>query len=124
MEMLAMSGAEQFMGYLKELNRALGKSAEIRLIVPTMYDARRRVSKQVVKLLKNLGPRVARPIRVDTQLSEAPGYGKTIFEYAARSRGAVDYARLTETVAEMPPLTTNNHKTPSPVMGKKLREDK
>lgn len=115
MEMLAMSGAEQFMAYLKELSRALGKSADIRLLVPTMYDPRRRVSKQVVKLLKDLGPRVAKPIRVDTQLSEAPGYGKTIFEYAPRSRGAVDYARLTETIAEMPPLSTNN-KTPNPAI--------
>ncbi|GAB4448501.1 MAG: hypothetical protein Kow0031_31030 [Anaerolineae bacterium] len=108
MEMLAMSGAQQFMDYLKEISQVLGRGAEIRLVVPTMYDARRRVSKQVVTLLKKLGPRVARPIRVDTQLSEAPGYGKTIFEYAPRSRGAVDYARLTETVADMPPLETNN----------------
>ncbi len=113
MEMLAMAGAAQFINYLKDISRVLGKSAEIRLIVPTMYDSRRRVSKQVVRLLKDLGPRVAKPIRVDTQLSEAPGYGKTIFEYAPRSRGAVDYARLTETVAEMPPLSTNNAK-PNP----------
>ncbi len=108
MEMLAMTGAQQFINYLKEVSLALGKGAEIRLVVPTMYDARRRVSKQVVTLLKTIGPRVARPIRVDTQLSEAPGHGKTIFEYAPRSRGAVDYARLTETVAEMPPLSDNS----------------
>jgi chromosome partitioning protein len=76
--------------------------AKIRLIIPTMYDPRRRVSKQVIKLLRELGPRLARPIRVDARLSEAPGYGKTIFEYAARSRGAEDYARLTEYVAAMP----------------------
>ena len=55
-------------------------------------------------LLKKLGPRVAEPIWIDTKLSEAPGVGKTIFEYASRSRGAVDYARLTETVADMPPI--------------------
>jgi len=77
MEMLAMSGAEQFINYLKDISQALGKSAEIRLIVPTMYDARRKVSKKVVKLLKKLGPRVAKPIRIDTRLSEAPGRGKT-----------------------------------------------
>ena len=104
MEMLAMAGAQQFINYLKEVSSALGHGAEIRLIVPTMYDARRRVSKQVVKMLKDLGPRVAKPIRIDTQLSEAPGYGKTIFEHAPRSRGAIDYARLTETVAAMPSL--------------------
>jgi chromosome partitioning protein len=59
------------------------------------------VSEQVLKLLKKLGPRITEPIWVDTKLSEAPGVGKTIFEYAARSRGAIDYAKLTELVAEM-----------------------
>jgi len=110
MEMLAKAGAEQFMNYLKDIARTLGKTAEIRLIIPTMYDPRRRVSDQVVEMLKHLGPRVTKPIRIDTQLSEAPGFGQTIYEYAPRSRGAMDYARLTETVAGMPVLQTNNTK--------------
>jgi chromosome partitioning protein len=104
MEMLAMAGAEQFMAYLQNIARTLGRAAKIRLIIPTMYDPRRRVAKEVIRLLKDLGPRLARPIRVDARLSEAPGYGKTIFEYAARSRGAEDYARLTETVANLSAL--------------------
>jgi chromosome partitioning protein len=108
MEMLAMAGAEQFMGYLQSIARTLGRTAKIRLIIPTMYDPRRRVSNEVMKLLKDLGPRLARPIRVDARVSEAPGYGKTIFEYAARSRGAEDYARLTEYVATMPPVDSDN----------------
>jgi len=108
MEMLAMAGAQQFMSYLQNISRTLGGAASIRLIIPTMYDPRRRVSEQVVKLLKELGPRVTRPIRVDTLLSEAPGRGNTIFEYAPRSRGALDYAHLTETVAKMPPLNGKN----------------
>lgn len=104
MEMLAMSGAEQFMSYLQNIARTLGRAAAIRLIIPTMYDERRRVSKQVTGLLQELGPRVTNPIRIDTNLSEAPGRGQTIFEFASRSRGAVDYARLCETVAGMAPV--------------------
>jgi chromosome partitioning protein len=105
MELLALAGAQQFLEYLKIISRTLGKGATIRLIIPTFYDPRRRVSRQVLTALeKTFGERVTKPIRVDTQLSEAPGVGKTIFEYAPRSRGAVDYARLTETVATMPPL--------------------
>lgn len=107
MEMLALSGAKQLMSYLHTISQTLGRTATIRLIIPTMYDPRRRVSNQVVKLLKMLGPQVTRPIRVDTKLSEAPGYGKTIFEFAPRSRAAVDYAWLTETVAKMPVLTSS-----------------
>lgn len=123
MEMLAMSGAEQFMNYLRDIRRVLGRGARIRLLIPTMYDPRRRVSNQVISLLKDLGPRVTHPIRIDTQLSEAPGQGKTIFEYAPRSRGAVDYARLTESVVKMPPLRTNNTK-PNPGSTNRLKGNK
>jgi chromosome partitioning protein len=108
MEMLALAGAQQFMEYLRSVSHMLGKGAIIRLIIPTFYDPRRRVSGLVLdSLQKTFGERVTKPIHVDTRLSEAPGAGKTIFEYAPRSRGAVDYARLTEFVAEMPPLETN-----------------
>jgi chromosome partitioning protein len=107
MEMLALAGAQQFLEYLKSVSRTLGKGATIRLIIPTFYDPRRRVSQRVLQALEQtFGERVTKPIRVDTQLSEAPGLGKTIFEFAPRSRGAIDYARLTELVATMPLLET------------------
>jgi len=107
MEMLAVAGMRQFVTYLREISRMLGRSTAVRLIIPSFYDPRRRVSDQVMaSLRKDFGSRVTHPIRVDTKLSEAPGYGKTIYEYAARSRGAVDYAKLTELVAAMSPLQT------------------
>jgi chromosome partitioning protein len=113
MEMLAVSSIEQFINYLKTINRILGRATTIRLIIPTLYDPRRKVSEQVVKVLKKIGPIVAEPIWVDTKLSEAPGQGQTIFEYAPRSRGAIDYARLTEFVVEMLPLNTGNNRNPA-----------
>jgi chromosome partitioning protein len=122
MEMLAMAGARQFMEYLSIVNRTLGGSASIRLIIPTMYDPRRRVSKEVIRLLMQLGPRVTRPIRVDTLLSEAPGQGHTIFEYAPRSRGAMDYAQLTETVAKMRPLAPKTRRVIPPIVKNQRRD--
>lgn len=113
MESLAVTGAEQFKGYLQSIVRTMGRGATIRLFIPTMYDPRRRISKQVVKLLKDLGSRVTEPIWVDTLLSEAPGQGQTIFEYAPRSRGAQDYSRLAKTVENLAPLQTSNTK-PNP----------
>ena len=113
MEMLALAGLQQFLGYLQNINRLLGNKTTIRLIIPTLYDPRRRVSERVLQVLKKeFGSLVTKPIRIDTQLSEAPGEGKTIFEYAPRSRGAIDYARLTELVAKMPPVETNSQAHP------------
>jgi chromosome partitioning protein len=105
MEMLALAGMRQFMTYLRTLSRIMGHGATIRLFIPTFYDARRRVSDQVLETLsRDFGSRVTHPIRVDTLLSEAPGAGKTIFEYARSSRGAEDYARLAELVENMPAI--------------------
>lgn len=105
MEMLALAGARHFMRYLRDISRILGGGASIRLIIPTFYDPRRRVSGVVLQtLIRDFGSRVTHPIRIDTKLSEAPGVGKTIFEYAPRGRGATDYARLAELVEAMPPL--------------------
>lgn len=108
MEMLALAGARHFMRYLRNISRMLGSSAAIRLIIPTFYDPRRRVSEMVLQsLIKDFGPRVTHPIRIDTKLSEAPGVGQTIFEYMPGGRGATDYARLADLVEATPPLPTN-----------------
>jgi chromosome partitioning protein len=105
MEMLALAGARHFMRYLRDISRMLGGGASIRLIIPTFFDPRRRVSLVVLNTLtKEFGPRVTHPIRIDTKLSEAPGVGQTIFEYMPGGRGATDYARLAELVEGMPPV--------------------
>jgi chromosome partitioning protein len=105
MEMLALAGTRHFTRYLRDISRVLGSGATIRLIVPTFYDARRRVSETVLQsLTHDFGARVTRPIRIDTKLSEAPGAGRTIFEYAPGGRGAQDFARLADRVETMGPL--------------------
>src|SRR5690606_6346653 len=96
MEMLAFSSVTQFMTYLEEINEALGHAADIRLIIPTMYDPRRKISKEVLEKLRTLAKqiRITEPIWIDTKISEAPGEGQTIFEYAPTSRAASDYEVL------------------------------
>jgi chromosome partitioning protein len=108
MEMLALAGARHFMRYLRDISRVLGAGAAIRLIVPTFYDPRRRVSEMVLQsLIQDFGTRVTHPIRIDTKLSEAPGFGQTIFEYAPGGRGAEDYGRLAGLVEDMPPVAAD-----------------
>ena len=102
MEVLAMAGAKRFTTYLRELSRILGRSATIRLIIPTLYDERRPASaKMLEELIGDYGNKVSHPIRRDYSLADAPGNGENIFEYAPRSRAAVDYARLAERIATM-----------------------
>ncbi len=110
MEMLALSSVTQLMEYLHEINQALGRGADIRLIIPTMYDPRRKISKEVLSQLRTIGKkiRITEPIWIDTKLSEAPGEGQTIFEYAPASRGAQDYQNLVEHVLDMDPVNHQN----------------
>jgi chromosome partitioning protein len=111
MEILAFASVTQFMSYLKEINEALGRQADIRLIIPTMYDPRRKISKEVLVKLRTLAKsiRITEPIWIDTKISEAPGVGQTIFEYAPNSRAASDYKALIKVVETMPPLKNYNH---------------
>lgn len=73
----------------------------ISLIIPTMYDVRKRQSRRLLgELRETYGMHVAPPIRVNVRLSEAPAYQKTIFEYAPTSPGAFDYNRLVDTILQ------------------------
>ena len=51
-------------------------------------------------LLEYYHARVCDPIRYNVRLSEAPGQGKSIFEYDSRSAGAEDYASLVERILD------------------------
>ncbi|HSG28781.1 MAG TPA: ParA family protein [Candidatus Krumholzibacterium sp.] len=100
MDYLSQVGAAQTMETLDEV-RWITESKKIDYkILPTFYDARTRISKQVLdQLRKEFGDRVYETvIRINTALKEAPGTNKTIYEHAPLSRGAFDYYRLTEEI--------------------------
>lgn len=98
-EHFSLRGIELLFDTVRKLK---GSHSSIRMIVPTMYDPRR---KQSIELLAELqrcyGALVGQPIRVNVRLSEAPACQQTIYEYDPRSRGALDYALLVERVSEM-----------------------
>ena len=71
----------------------------LRYIVPTFFDRRVRKSDEIrSQLVTHFGARLCEPIRYNVRLSEAPGYGQTIFEYAPHSPGADDYRALAERI--------------------------
>ena len=68
-------------------------------ILPTFFDRRVRKSGEILEQLQNhYAGKVCEPVRYNVRLSEAPGYGQTIFEYAPNSPGAQDYQTLTERI--------------------------
>jgi chromosome partitioning protein len=72
---------------------------ELKYILPTFYDRRVRKSDEILAQLHgHFGEQVCTPIRYNVRLSETPGYGQTIFEYAPHSPGAEDYRTLTERI--------------------------
>jgi chromosome partitioning protein len=72
---------------------------ELRYILPTFLDRRVRKSDEILaQLAEHFGDRLCPPIRYNVRLSEAPGFGQTIFEYAPHSAGADDYRVLTERI--------------------------
>lgn len=74
---------------------------ELRYILPTFLDRRVKKSAEILHQLVNaFGEAVCAPIRYSVKISEAPGYGQAIFEYAPNSAGAEDYRQLTERILQ------------------------
>lgn len=98
MEALALQGLAAFLRSVGQVQR-YHETLQVRWIIPTFYDARVRKSQEILaQLHAHFGPRVTAPIRYNVRLSEAPGHGQHIFEYARRSSGAIDYAHLVEEI--------------------------
>jgi chromosome partitioning protein len=100
MDYLSQVGARQTIDIIEEIRQLAGDRSIKFRILPTFYDIRTRVSRQVLDFVQeqykeNVFKTV---IRVNTALREAPGFNKTIFEHAPLSRGAFDYYRLTEEI--------------------------
>jgi chromosome partitioning protein len=68
-------------------------------LLPTFLDGRVRKSAELLEQLRErFGDTCCDPIRYNVRLSEAPGFGQSIYEYSPRSTGARDYEKLVERV--------------------------
>lgn len=100
MEVLALQGVGDFLSRVKEVQR-YREGLIIRGIIPTFYDGRVKKSAEILEQLERHFPNTVWPaVRYNSKLSEAPGFGQHIFEYAKRSNGAADYGRLAKRLAE------------------------
>lgn len=102
-EYLALEGLGQI---LKVVDRLHDASVNERLavggVIMTMYDVRTNLSRQVVdEVRKHLPELIFETVIPRTiRLSEAPSFGKTVFEYDASSPGASAYRQLAREVAQ------------------------
>ncbi|MBN1163870.1 MAG: ParA family protein [Candidatus Krumholzibacteriota bacterium] len=103
MDYLSQVGAEQTMKVIDEIKWLTQKDSIDFHILPTFYDSRTRISREVlVQIREWFGDKVFKTvIRINTALREAPGDNKTIYEHAPLSRGAFDYYKLTEEILSM-----------------------
>ena len=94
---LALVGVKQVLRTIKDVERHLGHAVRVSAVLPTFYDGRTRLARDVLQTLQgHFKHKCLEPIRLNTRLAEAPSHKKTIFEYAPDSHGAADYNRVAD----------------------------
>jgi chromosome partitioning protein len=96
---LALVGVKQVLRTIKDVERHLGHAVRVSAVLPTFYDGRTRLAREVLETLQgHFKTKCLEPIRLNTRLAEAPSHKKTIFEYAPESHGAADDNRVCDWV--------------------------
>ena len=98
-DFLALDALKKMTKTIDEINELFDHDIRITSVIPTLFDQRNKSSKETLKEIKRgYDEIVTEPIRINSKLREAPAAGKDIFEFAKRSRGAQDYAKLAQSV--------------------------
>lgn len=97
---LAMNGCAQLLDTIQLVKARINTGLEIGGVIVTMYDSRKNLANEVADNI-----RAAFPDKVfnafipeNVSLAEAPAFGRDIFEYKPDSKGAQQYAALTEEI--------------------------
>ncbi|MGK0219260.1 MAG: chromosome partitioning protein [Planctomycetota bacterium] len=95
-EFFALQGLGKLVEVVQLLKRRLNPKLEITGLLPSLYDSRLRLAREVLAELRRYFPGkvFTRSIRSNVKLAESPSHSQTIFEYAPESNGAADYAAL------------------------------
>jgi chromosome partitioning protein len=95
-EFFALEGLGKLLNTVKLIQSRMNVSLEIEGFLLTMYDARLRLSNQVVEeVTRHFQQMVFKTIiQRNVKLSESPSYGKPVILYDANSTGAINYLNL------------------------------
>ena len=95
-EYYAMEGLTSLLKTIEKVTDHLNPALQIEGILLTMFDSRNNICHQVAEeVTRHFGWQVFETvIPRNVRLTEAPSFGKTIFEYDGKSKGAMGYQRL------------------------------
>ncbi|MCF8113209.1 MAG: chromosome partitioning protein ParA, partial [Desulfotignum sp.] len=99
LEVMPLHGLAEFLKSLGSIQKYRREIA-LKYIVPTFLDTRIKGPQTLYSQLKKLYPEnICAPIRYNESLSEAPSFGKSIFEFAPGSTASADYRELVRKVS-------------------------
>ncbi|MEZ5966604.1 MAG: AAA family ATPase [Planctomycetota bacterium] len=92
-EYFALQGMAKLFEVIELVKRRLNPPLSIAAILPCMVDLRTNLTAEVLSEIgRHFGQYVAKSfVRANVKLAEAPSFGRTIFEHAPDSNGALDY---------------------------------
>lgn len=101
-EYYAMEGISQLLVTINLIQETLNPDIRIEGILPTMFDVRNNISKQVIEEVRlHLKDQVLNTIIPrNVRLCEAPSFGKPVFFYDRTSKGTVAYLQLAKELLE------------------------
>lgn len=101
-EYFALEGLGKLLNTIKIVQNRLNNNLQIEGILLTMYDARLRLSNQVVTEVKRHFQELVFDtiIHRNTKLGEAPSFGKPVIMYDADCTGAVNYMNLAREILQ------------------------
>lgn len=98
LEVLTLNSLVEFSERLKSVQR-FNKNLQHVYLLPTFWDRRVKKSSEILDQLKKYyAEQICEPVKYSVRISEAAGFGKTIYEYAPASSGAKDYQKTVERI--------------------------
>ena len=99
-EFFALQGLSKLVEVVRLVQKRMHPELRITGLVPSLYDARLRLAREVLAELRRYFPETVFPTSIaqNVRLAEAPSFGQTILQYAPESTGARDYRALARAV--------------------------
>ncbi len=96
---LGFDALEKMEKAIESINDHFDHNIKISAIIPTMFDKRNKISKEVLSKINKIHKEITTtPISVSTKLKEAPCSGKSIYAYARNSKPAKEYELATHKI--------------------------